>query len=88
MDLVTIANKINCISSKPSEIIIKNEGLNTEYSADNTRLLKELKSFTFTPFDEALKCLYSWYKNNLDKIDKQAVEKDNYLRYCRTKVKE
>ncbi len=85
IDLVTVANKINKISGKPSEIIIKNKGLNTEYSADNSRLLQELEDFSFTPFDESLKEMYSWYSDILDSIDKEKIEKDEYVKYCRTK---
>lgn len=85
LDLLTIAHRINRISDRPSEIIIKNEGLNTEYSADNSRLLQELKGFNFIPFDDALRKMYSWYRDNLDNIDRRAVEKDEYIKYCRTK---
>lgn len=85
IDLITIANKINQISKKPSEIIIKHDELNTEYSGDNTRLLEELNGFSFTPFDEALKELYSWYKVNLDKIDRETIARDEYIKYCRIK---
>lgn len=85
IDLVTIANKINQISENPSEIIIKNAGLNTEYSGDNKRLLEEMPAFLYTPFDDALNELFSWYKDNLDKIDRNTIEKDESLRYCRTK---
>ncbi len=86
IDLVTIANKINQIAEKPSEIVIKNPGLSTEYSGNNTRLLEELNSFNFIPFDQALKELYSWYKANLDKIDRETIARDEYIKYCRTDV--
>ncbi len=85
IDLVTIANKINEISKKPSKIIVKNVGLNNEYSADNKRIKKELGNFKFTSFDSALKELYGWYKANIDRIDKDAVIKDELIAYCRTK---
>ncbi|MEW6008951.1 MAG: NAD(P)-dependent oxidoreductase [Candidatus Omnitrophota bacterium] len=85
IDLLTIANKINKIADKPSEIIIKNPGLNSQYSADNIRLRQELKGFDFTPFDIALRELYNWYKDNIEKIDSQAVKEDEYIKYCKTK---
>ena len=85
IDLITIANKINEISGKTSEIIVKNSGLNIEYSGDNSRLLEELNGFDFTPFDQALSELCSWYKANLDRIDRKAILRDDYLKYCRAK---
>ncbi|MEK7178035.1 MAG: NAD(P)-dependent oxidoreductase, partial [Patescibacteria group bacterium] len=62
IDLLTIANKINKIADKKSKIIIKNKGLNNEYTCDNSRLKEELKKFSFTNFDKALVELYNWYK--------------------------
>lgn len=64
IDLLTIAKKINEIADKKSTISIKNKGLNNEYTCDNARLKKELKNFLFTDFDESLKELYNWYRNN------------------------
>lgn len=86
IDLVTIAEEINKIADKPSEIIIKHPGLNSEYSGSNARLLREIKLYKFTPFEKALKQLYIWYKDNLDKFDRLAVEKDEYCRNCRVKT--
>ncbi|MDI6731710.1 MAG: NAD-dependent epimerase/dehydratase family protein [Candidatus Margulisbacteria bacterium] len=85
IDLASIAHKINQIASKPSEIIIKNPGLNTEYSASNQRILSKLKTFEFTPFEVALRELYHYYQQNLSKIDRSVIEKDECIKYCRTK---
>ncbi len=62
IDLLTIAKKINLISDKKSKIIVKNKGLNNEYTCDSKRLKSELSKCKFTPFDESLKKLYTWYK--------------------------
>jgi nucleoside-diphosphate-sugar epimerase len=83
IDLVTIANKINAISSFKSEVIVKNQGLGIEYSGSNSRLQKEI-SFKFTPFDNALKELFKYYASILPDIDKKAIEKDEYMKYCKT----
>lgn len=85
IDLLTIAQKINQISEKPSEIIVKNPGLNIEYSASNRRLLSELGDFQYTPIEEALRELFAWYKGKLPEIDRGTIEEDNYIKYCRTK---
>ncbi|MBU0952190.1 MAG: NAD(P)-dependent oxidoreductase [Elusimicrobia bacterium] len=85
IDLITIAKNINDISLNPSKIVIKHPGLNTEYSGSNIRLLKEIGNFTFTPINRALKNLYSWYKDNINKIDKKLIYEDKYIQYCRVK---
>lgn len=64
INILSIAKKINQIAKRKSEIIIKNEELNNEYTCDNSRLLKELKGFNFTNFDISLKKLYTWYEKN------------------------
>jgi len=45
----------------------------------------ETEGVEFTPFDSALKELYGWYRDNLDKIDKDEIVRDAYLKYCRRK---
>jgi len=62
IDILTIAKKINKISDKQSKVMLKNKGLNSEYTCDNRRLINELKQFKFTSFDQSLEELYKWYK--------------------------
>lgn len=85
MDLRTIVDKIDMISKKTSKLVIRNEGLNTEYSGNNAKILNEIKGFEFTPIDDALEELYSWYEKHLHKIDRRIIEKDEYVDYCRKK---
>jgi GDP-L-fucose synthase len=84
VDLLTIAKTINETSDFKSEIIIKNPGLNVEYSGDNSRLQKEVH-FKFTPLKQAIKELYDHYRSILSTIDRKAIEKDEYIKYCRPK---
>ncbi len=70
IDFVSVAKKIVKISGKKLAIKIKTKGLGTEYSGDNSLLLKELKRFEFTPIDVSLKCLHDWYDSNKHIIDK------------------
>jgi len=85
IDLVTIAEKINKIGKFKSKIVVKNPGLNTEYTGDNSRLLSEIGNFEFTPFELALRDLYSWHEKNLENVDKKKIEEDPYGRFARIK---
>jgi GDP-L-fucose synthase len=85
IDLISIAKTINLVSDKPSEIIIKKPGMNVEYSADNKRLLKEIKGIKFTPMDGAIRELYAHYRSILGKIDRKTIENDEFINYCRSK---
>lgn len=68
IDILSIAKKINHISDKKSQIIIKKPGLNNEYTCNNARLMQELRNSRFTPFDDSLYTLYNWYKQNISTI--------------------
>ncbi|MCG2712469.1 MAG: NAD-dependent epimerase/dehydratase family protein [Candidatus Omnitrophica bacterium] len=85
VDLVSIADKINEISKNPTEVIVCNPGLNNEYTADNTRLMEELKDFKFTPIEKSIQQLYEWYKDNLNSLDVDSVIKDKYINACRVR---
>lgn len=61
MDLLTIANLINLIALKKSKIILKNKGLQNEYTCNNSLLLKSLKKFEFTDFKDSLRELHIYY---------------------------
>ncbi len=84
IDLLTIAEKVNHISGNQFGIIVKNSGMNTEYSGDNSRLVNEIGNI-FTSYDNSIKELYAWYKFNLDKIDRKVIETDEYMKHCRIK---
>ncbi len=63
IDLLTIARIINEVAEKKSEVVVKNEGLNDEYTCDNKRLKKELGDFKFLDIKKCIKILYDWYEN-------------------------
>jgi len=81
--LLNIAELVNEIADKPSEIKVLNPGMNREYSGDNTRLLSEFKDLEFTPYREAISELYAYYKANLASLDLAAVKQDPYIKNCR-----
>ena len=62
IDLLTIAKIINRMSKSKTRIIIKNKGLNNEYTCNNNRLLKEMKAIEFTKIDIAIKKLFNYYE--------------------------
>ncbi|MCM0761003.1 NAD(P)-dependent oxidoreductase [Sporomusa sphaeroides DSM 2875] len=69
IDLISIAEIVKKISKKNIPIYICKEGLAHEYSASNQRLLDEIHSFTFTPMEDAIQDLYSWYCKQEEDID-------------------
>lgn len=46
------------------EAVVKNSGLNREYTADNAKLLKELGKFEFTSYKDGIRKLYFGIKEN------------------------
>ncbi len=85
-DLVEIAELINSASDYGSDINILHKGMNLEYTADISRLKKEIPDFKPISLAEGIRSLYNWYKKNLGMIDKEMVIKDPYL--GKIKIKE
>lgn len=84
IDLISLAELINETSDFTSEIKVINEGLNHEYTSDNTRLIDEVGEFAFTSHREAIIQMRSYYASILDSIDKEKIEADPYLQLCTT----
>jgi len=84
--LVSIAKIINTCGDHESEIIVKNDGLNFQYTADNTRLRKNIGTeFEFTSYEDGIRELYQYYLSHLDELDLDAVRQDELIKYCKTK---
>lgn len=58
IQIVDLANIVNDFSDFKSEIIIKNKGLNKEYTGNNNKLIKEIKDIKFTSYKESMKNFY------------------------------
>mgnify|MGYP002795147180 CR=1 FL=1 len=84
IDLITLANLVNETSDFTSEIKVVNEGLNNEYTSDNSRLMNEVHGFEFTPHREAIIKMRNYYSSILDTIDRERIEADPYLQLCTT----
>ena|SRR3989344_1736324 len=87
VDLITIANIINIIGKTKSKIIVKNPGLNKEYTANISLLKREIPNIKFTPIKNATMELYNWYEKNIDKIDKEKIVRDEYLKFTKVNKK-
>ncbi len=83
IDLLTIANIINKLSDKKSEIQVLNQGIAVDYSGDNKRLLSEIKDFQFIEYEKAIAELFAYYKETKDTLDVDAIKQDIYLDYAK-----
>jgi GDP-L-fucose synthase len=64
IDLFTLAGMIRKIDGRKVPIEVKEEGMGTEYSGDNSVFLREFGDFVFTPHEKAIGELYDWYKHS------------------------
>jgi len=85
VDLISIANMICEISDFKSDVLIKNEGLNNEYSGNNSRLISEIGKYSFLDMKSAIEQLYKYYKINLNNINYDTIENDFYMTKCKIK---
>ena len=75
ISLLKIAQIINKTGDFKSEIIIKEQGLNNQYTGDNQKLLKEMNGYNFTSYEDGLKELYQ-----------HLIKNEKVLRHCETRV--
>lgn len=66
IDLIGICDIINKISEHKSKIVVLKEGMNNEYTGDNSRLKKEIKGLKFTGYEQGIKKLFEYYKKILN----------------------
>ncbi len=74
IDLVSLAGIINEIADKKTDIIVKKQGLNKEYSCDNSKLFNEVRNLSLTSMRRGIKELYEYYKKNIDRIDLENIK--------------
>lgn len=82
-DLINIANIINKNSNFESEVLVLNEGLNTEYSASNSKLINQIGNYAFKDMEESIKDLIKYYKSNLKNINCNIIFEDPYAVNCK-----
>lgn len=83
IDLVSIAQLINSLSDFKSDICVENDGLNLEYSGNNTLIKNEMGAVPFTPMKFNIKNLIDYYTTILPAIDPETVQNDEYAAYCK-----
>jgi UDP-glucose 4-epimerase len=70
--LIEIAELIRDVLGTKNEILIKNPGLSSCYTGDNSRLIELLGSdFKFTPLRDAIKALAHWYQARIDTLNQE-----------------
>ena len=85
ISLKELAQLILEVSGSGQEIIVRNAGMNYEYTADNSKMLEALgQKFEFTSYRLAVEELYCYYKQHIDELDAESVRKDSYIRNCNT----
>ena len=73
ISLMELAEMIRNIDGGNAKIIVKNEGLNPEYSGDNSRFINEFGPFHYIKHEDAINELYQWY-NDPKNFDLNALE--------------
>jgi UDP-glucose 4-epimerase len=63
VDFISLAKIINNIEFDGSDIEIKNNGLNPEYSGDNRKFSNEFGIYEFIDYKTSIEELFYWYKN-------------------------
>lgn len=76
VDLKTLAAEIIAASGKPLAVIVRQEGLASEYSGSNRRLLAEIPHFQFRERQDSIARLYQWYAARKAEIDPELLRFD------------
>ena len=69
IDLYSLACMVREILNVNCNIVVKEPGWKPEYTGDNSRLLEEIGDFQFASFEDSIKQLCEYYKENINQID-------------------
>lgn len=78
IELITLAETVNAVAVKPSEIMVDTLGYNLEYTSSNSRILAECP-IEFTSHNVAISSLYEYYAEHLGDLDQDAIRQDVYI---------
>lgn len=73
ISLYELALMIRKISGTDLPVYIAQDGMGLEYSGDNTRLLNEFPTMTFTSFESSVRSLYEWYSGQKGNIKQECL---------------
>lgn len=76
VDLLSLAQMVKDVTGADVPILVDTDGLKPEYSGDNSRILKEMGGFEFTPLQRSLEILCDYYRRNLKSIDRNLLMAD------------
>jgi UDP-glucose 4-epimerase len=76
VDLKTLAAEVVEVSGKGLQIVVREEGLGSEYSAANRRLLGEMPDLRFRERKDSIARLYTWYAARKAEIDPELLRFD------------
>ncbi len=83
ISLTNIIDIINQIAETPSKVHIVNEGLNFQYTGNNSLLRQEMPEIQFTSYHEGIAELYDYYRNLREKINRKILINDEYLKVAK-----
>ncbi|MBS4760016.1 MAG: NAD-dependent epimerase/dehydratase family protein [Clostridium sp.] len=76
LELYKIAEIIQEISGKNTGIAVSKGGYGLDYTGCNKRLKQEIPDLKFTKIEQSIELLYNYYRDNLDKINRNLLLED------------
>lgn len=76
IDLISLANMVREVCGSDIPVIVAQEGMKTEYSGDNARMMREMDGFAVTPTRKAVEKLRDHYSSIIGTIDRGLLVKD------------
>jgi nucleoside-diphosphate-sugar epimerase len=79
---------ISSAASRALPVAFKTPGLNFQYTGLNGALLRLVPDFQFTPYEEGIHRLYSYYSERREALDRDSVVRDDYLVRTRPRIQQ
>ena len=75
-ELYKLAEIIQELSGKNTGISVSKDGYGLDYTGSNKRLKLEIPDLKFTEIEQSIELLYNYYRENLEKIDRNLLLED------------
>jgi nucleoside-diphosphate-sugar epimerase len=79
ISLRQIVGLISAAASRPLRVDFQTPGLNFQYTGHNGMLLRLMPDLRFTPYEEGIRGLYTYYDERREGLDRDSVVRDDYL---------